>query len=248
MIDLQKKADEIRADVIRVAVKNNKGHIAPSLSTVEILTALYYEIMGEEDRFILSKGHGCYALYAILVDKGLIPKKVWENFELTGCVTRQPEYGLLASTGSLGQGLSMACGIAYAKKLTKAVGNVYCLLGDGELEEGQVWEALLFAEEKKLDNLYILVDSNKLRAMDKNKLCNQAIRSRLNGFNFEVMSCDGHDIDDILFTLNYLLKDKHRGFPKFIICNTVKGKGLKCAENVAKFHYRVPSQEELNES
>jgi len=246
MIDLQEKADQIRKDVIRVAIKNNKGHIASSLSKAEMLTYLYYEVMKTEDRFIMSGGHSGYIQYAILADKGWIPKDAWENFKLDGCITRNPDYGLLASTGSLGQGLSMACGIAYAKKLKNEAGTVYCMVGDGEMEEGQVWEALLFAEKNKLNNLCIIIDCNKFRALDHSSLNSKQLRDRLNGFNFEIMACDGHDMEDIEFTFNYIMK-KHRGFPKLIIAITVKGKGLKCAEHDPKFHYRCPTKKELEQ-
>lgn len=242
---LQQKANYIRQELIRVAVKNNKGHIAPSLSTVEILTALYYEVMKPEDRFILSKGHGCYALYAILADKGLIPKDVWENFQLDGCVSRNTEYGLLASTGSLGQGLSIACGMAWAKKLKNEKGKVYCLIGDGEMEEGQVWEALRFSVEKELDNLIIIIDNNRLRALDScyyNDWIN--LQSLLLPMTYILYKIDGHSIK---YIKESLLSENNTKRPKIIIAKTTKGKGIKCAEDVPMFHYRIPTEAEINE-
>lgn len=242
---LQHKVDFIRQNVLDVAIKNNKGHIAPALSKIEILVYLYYQHLKPEDRFIMSSGHSGYGLYAILADKGFIPKKTWEEFDLHGCLSRNVEYGILASTGSLGQGLSIACGIAYAKKIKNESGLIYCVIGDGELEEGQIWEALIFATHNKLDNLVLIVDNNKLRALD-NCIFNEGayISKVLSALGFcTVDVVDGNNIQDVEQAFG-LAPCMHR--PTAIILRTIKGKGLKCAEDVAKFHYRTPSTEELN--
>ena len=250
--ELQDKANFIRDEVIRVAVKNKAGHIAPSLSAVDILVTLYYEIMQpyhivgkfsedeystdffvNRDRLVLSKGHGCYALYAILSDLGIIPKDQWENFntplsELHGCVEYKPEWGLEASTGSLGHGLPMAVGMAYAAKLQGRKYNVYCIMGDGEMQEGTTWEAFQFIQCHQLDNIRVIVDSNHLRALDA--VSNDSY------YKFMDRCCNGHDINDLLYYIARCV---------FLQADTIKGKGLKCMEGIVKFHYRVPTQEEL---
>jgi transketolase len=197
---LIKKANQIRHDVIEVAVRNKAGHIAPSLSTVDILVALYYRVMSYRprdplwegrDRLIFSKGHGCYALYAILADLGTMPKKEWKNLycsgsKLMGCVERRPKYGLEATCGSLGHGLPMAVGVALGARLQNKRYHVFCVMGDGELQEGSTWEALQFAVKHKLSNLTIIIDSNRLQAMDfiKNILDQREndLSRRLKGF------------------------------------------------------------------
>ena len=156
---LRKKSNEIRDEVIQVSVRNKAGHIAPSLSCVDILVALYYDVMSykpenplweDRDRLVFSKGHGCYALYAILADKGIMPQKEWKEFyaplsSLSGCIERRPEYGIEASCGSLGHGLPISVGIAFGAKLQNKNYHTFCIVGDGELQEGSTWEALQFA-------------------------------------------------------------------------------------------------------
>jgi len=257
--ELQKKADYIRNEVIRVACKNKCGHIAPSLSTVDILVALYYEIMQpfkhrvaqsyfiqpkhfqDRDRLVLSKGHGCYALYAILADLGIIPKEQWERFGdnfqppsvLKGCVEYKPEWGLEAGTGSLGHGLPMAVGMAYAAKIFKLPWHTYCIIGDGELQEGSCWEALNFMFEQELKNIMVIVDRNGFMAL-------QGVPNiAWDYLNFDSIIVNGHDLHELL---TYIAPGQ-----RIIIANTVKGKGLKCMEGVAHFHYRVPCEDELCE-
>ncbi|MFH1767535.1 MAG: 1-deoxy-D-xylulose-5-phosphate synthase N-terminal domain-containing protein, partial [Candidatus Omnitrophota bacterium] len=177
---LKEKADSIRKDVITVSVRNGAGHIAPSLSCVDILVTLYYHIMDykekdplweERDRLIFSKAHGCYGLYAILADKKVLPRNEWKGFytdksTLLGCMERRPEYGLEAGCGSLGHGLPIAVGVAFGVKIQDKKHHTFCIIGDGELQEGSSWEALRFAVKHKVSNLTIIVDSNRLQAMD----------------------------------------------------------------------------------
>lgn len=260
--DLKVKADSIRQEIIRVSLRNNAGHIAPSLSCVDILTALYYRVMKfwpqeplweNRDRLIFSKGHGCYGLYAILADIGVIPKQEWENFytlksSLSGCVERRPEYGLEAGCGSLGHGLPLAVGIALGARLQKKTYHTFCLTGDGEMQEGSNWEALQFAVKHKLDNLIIIVDYNRLQALDFTlKIMDRketALIERLRGFGLKPVLCPGNNPVKLA---DCLMKAKGAGgeAPKVIIAKTTKGFGLRCMENKAKFHYRVPSVEEL---
>ncbi len=259
---LKRKANQIRHDVIEVAVRNEAGHIAPSLSTVDILVALYYRVMSyrprdplweERDRLIFSKGHGCYALYAILADLGTMPKKEWRNLycsgsTIRGCIERRPEYGLEASCGSLGHGLPMAVGVALGARRQNKKYHVFCVMGDGEMQEGSTWEALQFAIKHELNNLTVIIDSNRLQAMDfiKNILDqreNDLLR-RLKGFGLSCLACPGHDIVQLVRSISKVKKSSQK-VPHAMVAHTTKGFGLKCMENVPKFHYRVPTEEDL---
>jgi transketolase len=237
-MNLQEKSDRLRNEVIHIAVQNNAGHLASSLSCHNILVALYYNIMTKDDHLILSKAHGCYSLYAILADKGIMPKDQWENFntdksQLKGCAVYKPEWGIEAGCGSLGHGLPMAVGMAYAMKLQKKPGTVYCIIGDGELEEGTTWESLNFIREHGLNNIVIIIDNNKLRALD-------------GIIKLEMPVCLTASIKDNIEDIITALKlDTYRF--RLLIISTTKGKGLICMENQPKFHYRVPTAEELEE-
>jgi transketolase len=259
---LIKKANQIRHDVIEVAVRNKAGHIAPSLSTVDILVALYYRAMSyrprdplweHRDRLIFSKGHGCYALYAILADLGTMPKKEWKNFyrsgsTLMGCVERCPKYGLEAACGSLGHGLPIAVGVAAGAKLQGKRYHVFCIMGDGEMQEGSTWEALQFAVKHKLSNLTLIIDSNRLQAMDFiiNILDHREedMLRRLKGFGLSPVSCPGHDVVQLVRSILNFKKSSQKS-PRVIVANTIKGFGLKCMENVPNFHFCVPTEEDL---
>jgi transketolase len=259
---LQKKADQIRDEVIRVSVKNGAGHIAPSLSCVDILVALYYNVMkyrpadpswDRRDRLIFSKAHGCYALYAILADKGILPGSKWKRFytsssDLLGCMEYNPKWGLEAGCGSLGHGLPIAVGQAFGAMLQNKVYRTFCIMGDGEMQEGTTWEAIQFAVKHEISNLTIIIDDNRLQAMDfivnvldkhvKNKV------DKLKGFGLSPVVCDGHDVSKLAKYINSgnSLSSK---VPRVIIAETIKGYGLKCMENVPKFHFRIPTTEEL---
>ena len=248
LAQLQSKANSIRQDVIRVAIKNNAGHIAPSLSCIEILVALYYQVMTPEDKLIFSKAHGCYGIYSILADKGIMPREKWETFSLPGCLERMPEYGILAGCGALGHGLPIAVGLAYGAKLRKENHHVFCIVGDGELQEGSTWEAIQFAVKHELNNLITIIDDNGLQAMDFriNILDREknSIIQRLEGFGLNPYVCDGHDIKAIAQGLQ-IFKKSFSITPIALIAKTIKGKGIKIMENVAKWHYRVPNENEL---
>lgn len=257
------KSRIIRKELIDNALCSHAGHIAPSLSCVDILVALYYNVMNiskenweERDRFILSKGHGCYGLYTILNDLKLIPDEQWKNFytdnsRLSGCLERIKEYGLEASTGSLGHGLPIATGIAFGAKKQNLNYKVYCLVGDGEMQEGSMWEAVQFAVKYELSNLTIIVDQNNLQAMDylDNILTPKGkeddIKIKLEAFGCHTISCDGHKPYELSLEINKLNEDKSITAPKAIIAKTVKGRGLLCMENIAKFHFRLPTPEEM---
>ncbi len=261
---LIKKANQIRKNLVEVAVKNKAGHIASSLSCVDILVALYYKIMSihrhntewpDRDRLIFSKAHGCYGLYAILTDIGYINKKDWDNFNLTGCSERNLKHGIEAGCGSLGHGLPIAVGLAFGAKLQHKKYKIYCVVGDGEMQEGSNWEAIQFAVKYRLSNLIIIIDTNRLQAMNfidnivtpkyntnLTLLCN-----KLKAFRCEVFICfDGHSINEIITSTNNLINSKLEfPKPKVLIANTTKGYGLLCMENIPKFHFRIPTKKEL---
>ena len=222
-MNTQAKANQLREEVMRVACKNNKGHIAPSLSCLDILTVLCYQLTEWNDEIVLSKGHGCYGLYAIYADKGIISKDTWENFDLPGC---------LNSFGSLGHGLPVAVGLAYALK-----GHVWCIVGDGEMQEGSCWEALSFLKHHELKNITVIVDHNGLQAMDKvENILSQNLFDRLDGWGFQPLVVDGH--------CHEMLKDVLSTKPQVVIAETVKGHGCLAMENQPHFHYRVPNDTE----
>ena len=261
---LHDKADQIRKDLVDVAIRNGTGHIAPSLSCVDIIVALYYRIMNisadpqweGRDRFVLSKAHGCYGVYAILSDIGYITRQDWEHFNsgsfLAGCIERRIESGIEASCGSLGHGLPIAVGMAFGAKLQNKTYRVYCVIGDGEMQEGSMWEAVQFAVKHGLSNLTIIVDNNGLQAMDflENVLTLKGVKNDLQekfmAFGYEVQVCNGHNVDDAVSIIE-AWRDEWRSLarPQILIADTIKGYGLKCMENIPQFHFRLPTEEEL---
>lgn len=260
---LRQKADYIRNEVIDVSVRNKAGHIAPSLSSVDILVALYYGVMKykpddflweERDRLVFSKAHGCYALYAILADIGAIPHEEWKNFytsasSLAGCAERRAEYGVEAGCGSLGHGLPIAVGIAFGAKSQGKRYHTFCVVGDGELQEGSSWEALQFAVKHRIDNLTIIIDSNRLQAMDfiiniLDRKRNDLVK-KLKGFGLSPYVCNGHDAVRLAKCISAAKSSSATG-PKVVVAETTKGYGLKCMENVPKFHFRIPTEEEMS--
>ncbi|MDP8266379.1 MAG: transketolase [Candidatus Aceula meridiana] len=260
----KKKADFVRRDLLRVCIQNKAGHIAPSLSCVDILVALYYQVMSlssdptweGRDRLVFSKAHGCYGLYAILSDFGYISQKEWKSFykksSLTGCVERDLSRGLEMSCGSLGHGLPQAVGIAFGAKLQKKKYHVYCIVGDGEMQEGSNWEAIQAAAKFGLTNLTIIVDHNRLQAMDflENVLTLKGrkndLQQKIKGFGLEVKTCSGHSLSEMTSIFKQWRKNMGKAkTPRVLISKTIKGHGLKCMENVPKFHFRVPTQKEL---
>ena len=248
--------------MVSISVANRAGHIAPSLSCVDILVALYYGAMKYKpgnpnwacrDRLVFSKAHGCYALYAILADMGILPKKEWHSFyteksTLMGCMERKLEYGLEAGCGSLGHGLPIAVGIAYGAKLQKKKYNTFCIVGDGELQEGSTWEAIQFAVKHEISNLIIIIDDNRLQAMDFIvNILDKEIKDKvkkLKGFGLAPVVTYGHKPEQLLKCINKAKLSSGK-VPKVIIAETIKGFGLKCMENVPKFHFRIPTEEEM---
>lgn len=260
---LIKKANWVRDEILRVCIPNGAGHIAPSLSCVDILTALYYGNLSykagdpfweDRDRLIVSKAHGVYGLYPILVDLGMMPKEEWDNYykegksRLWGCMEQDLKYGIEAGCGSLGHGLPIAVGLAFGAKLQGKSYYTFCLIGDGEMEEGTTWEALQFAAKHNLKNLILLIDKNGLAAMDHltnimDKDKDSLIR-KLKGFDLSPVICPGHDVMKLSECIKSA-KETRDESPQVIVAETIKGYGLKCMEDVAKFHFRIPDENEL---
>lgn len=255
---LEDKALKIRCHIVNMITNAASGHPGGSLSAVEILTALYFTQMNiypqnpsdpNRDRFVLSKGHASPVLYSVLAERGFFDPQDLMTFRKLGtCLQGHPDMeklkGIDMSTGSLGQGLSAACGMAVAGKLDKKDYRVYALLGDGELQEGQIWEAAMFASHYKLDNLTIIVDNNGLQIDGKitDVLSPLPIPEKWQAFGWETLIIDGHDYNEIYEAINKAknIKDK----PTAIIAKTVKGKGVCCMENQASWHGKAPSSEE----
>jgi len=255
---LRHLANEMRKDIIRMLTEAGSGHPGGSLSCIDILTALYFKIMRHDpakpkwpdrDRFILSKGHGAPALYAALAYSGYFAKDQLMTLRKLGSplqghpdMRRLP--GVEASTGSLGQGLSIGVGIALAGKLDKKDYRTYVVISDGENHEGQIWEAAAFAGHHKLDHLVAILDYNKFQLDDaiKNILDIEPIVDKWKAFGFHTFEIDGHDMNAIVDTLEKAKQVK--GKPVMIIAHTIKGKGVSFMENNNHFHGVAPTKEE----
>lgn len=258
ILDLKIIATKIRIDIIRMLNSAGSGHLGGSLSCVEILVALFWEkikrtpenaLDPNRDRFILSKGHGVPALYAVLAHRGVIPREELFtlrkiNSRLQGHPSRIDLPYVEASTGSLGQGLSIAQGIALAGKIDRKNYRVYCLLGDGEMQEGQVWEAIMSAPKFKLDNLCAIVDYNKgqIDGYVKDVMSIEPLVDKLEAFNWNVIEIDGHDFEQILSALDEA--ELVKGKPTFIVAHTIKGKDVSFMEDNHEWHGRAPNDEE----
>ena len=258
---LKKIANKIRMDIIQEIYYAKSGHPGGALSCADILTVLYFNEMNidelkpndeNRDRFVLSKGHASAALYATLAEKGYFPKEELITFRnissyLQGHPDMKHTPGVDISTGSLGQGLSVANGMALASKMDKKGYRVYCLLGDGELEEGQVWEAAMTASKYNLDNLCAIVDCNELQLVGKTDdikgLNIDDIENKFKSFGFNTLRIDGNNIDSIISAL--MKAEQTKGMPTCIIAKTVKGKGVSFMENKPEWHGKAPSDEEF---
>lgn len=254
-------AEEVRINVLDAVTAASSGHIGGSLSIADILTVLYFDEMNvdttqpkwpDRDRLVLSKGHCSPALYGVLAEKGFFPKEELKNFRnIHSMLSGHVEYhvpGVDMSTGSLGQGLSAANGMALAARVDNKDYRVYAILGDGEIEEGQVWEAAMCAGFYKLDNLVAIVDNNNLQidgSLDS-VMSSYPIDKKFEAFNWNVINVDGHNIKEIKAALD-LAKEK-KGMPTAIIAKTVKGKGVSFMENVAGWHGKATNQEQHDEA
>jgi len=256
--DLQEKAKELRTVIVRTICKGGGGHIPASLSIVEILIVLYCNILNinpkdpkdpRRDRFILSKGHAGVALYALLAEKGFFDKGLLDTFGKKGTILGgHPDMhkvpGVEASTGALGHGFPFGAGIVLAGKLDKRDYRVFVLLGDGECQEGSIWEAALFAPQHKLDNLVAIIDYNRHQAMDRvdNIVSVDPLADKWKAFGWEVREVDGHNMDELDKILRSVPFSK--GKPSMVIAHTTKGKGVSFMEDKSIWHYRLPDEEE----
>lgn len=260
MNDLQIKALSIRKNIVEMIYTAASGHPGGALSCADILTALYFSEMNVDvenprdenrDRLVLSKGHASAALYATLAEKGFIKKEELIGFRniksnLQGHPDMNKIPGVDMSTGSLGQGLSAANGMALAAKLDNKDYRVYCITGDGEIQEGQIWEAAMTAGHHKLDNLCVIVDNNNLQIDGKvTDVMNPApIDEKFKSFGFNVVNINGNDIDEILSA--FAKARTAKGRPTAIIAKTVKGKGVSFMEDQAGWHGKAPNKEEYD--
>lgn len=260
--ELEKIANNVRIGIIESVYAAKSGHPGGSLSIADILTVLYFNQMNidetkpqdkSRDRLVLSKGHCAPALYSTLAERGFFEKGLLKtlrniNSKLQGHPDMNKIPGVDMTTGSLGQGLSAANGMAMASKLGKEGIRVYCICGDGEMEEGQIWEAAMSSSHYKLDNLCLIIDNNNLQ-IDGNvdKVMNiYPLDEKFRSFGFEVIQVDGHNIAELINVFEQAKKVK--GKPTAIIANTIKGKGVSFMENQAGWHGKAPNQEEYEQA
>jgi transketolase len=269
LTELQRLARQVRADILRSVAHAGGGHIGGPLSAVEMLVALYFKVMNvrpdqprweDRDRFVLSKGHSSIGLYSVMAARGYFPREELMTFDRAGSPLQgHPEMNQLAgidmSTGSLGQGISAAVGMAIgAKKLGKDGMRVYCMVGDGECQEGSVWEAAFVAERYRLDNLIVLVDFNKLQQFGwpsetaerrRPPWGRERLPAIWRAFGWRVVEVDGHDFVQLLEALYQAQEQIGTGVPTCIVAHTIKGKGVSFMENSVVWHAKVPNEAEL---
>ena len=257
--ELKSKANKIRKDIVRMITEAKSGHPGGSLSAVDVVTALYFKVMRHNpkdpkwkyrDRFILSKGHSAPLLYSVLAESGyfeveelLTLRKLGSRLQGHPDMKRLP--GVEISTGSLGHGLSVGNGMAIAGKLNKKGYRVYILLGDGECQEGQVWEAAMTASHYRLDNVTVILDYNGLQIDGpvKDVMNINPISNKWRAFGWYVIEINGHDFKEILGSFERVKKLKNK--PSIIIAHTIKGKGVSFMENIVDFHGKAPTKEQM---
>ena len=256
--ELKKTANEVRKNIVTAVYHAHSGHPGGSLSAADILTYLYFEEMNidpknpkkaDRDRFVLSKGHAAPGWYSVLAERGYFDKEELKGLRHVGCFLQgHPDMkhtpGVDMSSGSLGQGISAAVGMALAGKMDNASYRVYTLLGDGEIQEGQVWEAAMLAANHKLDNLVVIVDNNNLQIDGTVEDVNSPypIDEKFKAFKFHVININGNDFGEIAAAFKEARE--HKGQPTAIIAKTVKGKGVSFMENQVGWHGKAPNEEE----
>ena len=251
-MELSNMAKEVRKDILLEVYSANSGHPGGSLSCVDILTAIYFKLLNNGDKVVLSKGHASPALYAVLAEKGFFSKDELVNFRKLGSILQGHPWsrytpGVDVSSGSLGQGLSIANGIALSFKLDKKDNFVYVILGDGEIQEGQIWEAAMSSSHYKLNNVIAFLDYNKLQIDGKNDdvMCVRPVDKKFESFGWFVQEIDGHNFDEIITAVD---KAKRQYKPSMIIANTIKGKGVPFMENNVSWHGKAPNKEQYEEA
>ncbi|MBQ8840733.1 MAG: transketolase [Clostridia bacterium] len=258
VLELKRIANDVRIGILDAVYNAKSGHPGGALSSADILTCLYFSelnvdpanpTMEDRDRFVLSKGHSCPAYYSVLAHKGFFPKSELVSFRhTTGLLQGHPDMktikGVDMSAGSLGQGFSVACGMALSAKISGKLYRTYCMIGDGESQEGQIWEATAFASHYQLDNLCLFIDNNGLQIDGKVKdvMNNMPYSTKFKAFGWHVINIDGHDMEQILNALDEARATK--GKPTVIIAKTVKGKGVSFMENQVGWHGKAPNQEQ----
>ncbi len=257
---LTKKAAEIRRDLLHVIYNARTGHTGGSLSSVDILTVLYYNILRidpahpkdpNRDRFVLSKGHSVEGYYSILADKGFFPREELKKFSaFKSRLIGHPSVkvpGVELNTGALGHGLPCSVGMALAAKKSKMDVKVYCLMGDGEQAEGSVWEAAMAGPNFGLDNLTAIIDRNHLQISGntENVMKLEGLADKWAAFGWDVRSVDGHDIPALIEVFN---SPRKKGKPMMVIAETTKGKGVSYMEDEAKWHHGVPTEEQFTQA
>ena len=254
---LKKISIELKKKIIEISYNKKTHHIGSCLSCIDILTVLYFNFMkikknkiNQNDKFIMSKGHAALAYYLILMkkkffsEKFLIKEYLSDNGKFGGHPDTNSSIGIDFCSGSLGNGLSVASGMAYTFKKDNKNNKVFILIGDGECNEGIIWESALFSAQHKLDNLFVVLDYNKLQGFGstKNIINLEPIKSKFKSFNWNVIDCNGHHINDLVKSLNILKKKKNK--PNLLIAHTIKGKSVKFMENKFESHYHVLNEKD----
>jgi len=256
---LQGEAKEIRKTVLSMIIAAHASHIAPAYSIVELLVYLYEHVLhinpkkpldSDRDRFLLSKGWGISALYAVLVQKGFFNKKYLKEYckdgsKLIGIATFNGTPGIEGSTGSIGHGLPLGIGMAMGMRMQNSKRNVYVLMGDGEMDEGTTWESALIASHHKLSNLTAIIDYNKWQSFGRtNEVLNlEPLAEKWKAFGWNVLEIDGHDFHEIASAFAHAVKEKNK--PSMIIAHTIKGKGYSAIEDNNDYHYKTPREDDL---
>jgi transketolase len=256
MQDLKQKAVNIRKNILKIANSSKGPHTGTALSCVDILSILYFKYLNipsfedeNRDIFIMSKGHGAMALYSTLFEKEYLSKEDFftyyqDNGKLPAHLDKDTNKAIEVSSGSLGHGLPQALGFAYSKKLKGLDSNVYVLMGDGETQEGSIWEAAMLAPKMKLDNLTVFIDRNNLQGYGRPSelVCFESIDDKFKSFNWDVYRVNGHDFESLDKAIS-----ANRDKPKVIICDTIKGKGVSFMEDEMKWHYYIVTDELMNQ-
>jgi len=256
--ELYKTSNKLKQTVIDMLTEAGSGHTAGSLGTAEIFTALYFQILNidpkkpykkDRDRFLLSNGHICPIWYATLSERGFFPKsELWKlrkiNSKLQGHPKKNTLPGIENTSGSLGQGLSQAIGVAVAAKMDNLNYRIYCMTGDGELDEGQIWESAMFAPNKKLNNITWIIDRNSIQSDGKTEdvMPLENLKDKLESFNWFVIEINGHSIEEIISACKMAKSITQR--PTAIIAHTIPGEGIEFMENNYQWHGKVPSKKE----
>jgi len=252
-LTLKHKCSQLRQTILQMIFTAGSGHLGGSFSCLDILVVLFDQFIDTHNHFILSKGHAAPALYAVLADKKIINPNLLNTFrQLNSPLQGHPDSRFLPQvktcTGSLGQGISMAAGMALANKLKNRSSRIFCLLGDGEINEGQVWETALVASHHQLDNLTIVIDKNHLQQTGSTSeiLNTEKISRKWRAFNWNVLEINGNNLDQIFWALEKAQIQPQK--PTVIVANTIKGKGVSFMENNLDFHARPPTSSELNQA